>query len=211
MDFDLEILMRLGLAILWGGLVGAEREYRGKSAGFRTTILISFGACFFTLMSELIGSPGNPDRIASNIVTGIGFLGAGVIFRGDNRVNGITTAASIWAVAAVGMGIGGGYYFPAGCASLMILFVLVVLSFLERRIDLFHQTRTFIAKGTMSDNMLKKCEVLMKEHHLKIRLVKQIRDGNHVFATWQIQGRSENLEAFIDVAMIAPFIQRAEY
>ncbi len=76
------------------------------------------------MMSMLIGTASSPDRIASNIVTGIGFLGAGVIFRGDNRVNGITTAASIWAVAAVGMGIGAGYYWPAAYASILILIVL---------------------------------------------------------------------------------------
>ena len=92
---DFEILARFLLAALWGGIVGIERQYRSKSAGFRTMIMISMGACFFTMMSIWIGQANNPDRIASNIVTGIGFLGAGVIFRGDNRVNGITTAATI--------------------------------------------------------------------------------------------------------------------
>lgn len=178
MDFNLEILLRFGLAILWGGLVGAEREYRGKSAGFRTTILISFGSCFFTLMSEFIGAPGNPDRIASNIVTGIGFLGAGVIFRGDNRVNGITTAASIWAVAAVGMGIGAGYYLAAGCASLMILFVLALLPFLEKRIDRLNQTKTVTIKALNTQNPLAHCELLMQQHHIKKKMIKQIREGN---------------------------------
>src|SRR5262249_33409635 len=104
-----EILIRFVLAAIWGGLVGAEREYRSKAAGFRTMIMISMGSCLFTMLSILIGGS-TPDRIASNIVTGIGFLGAGVIFRGETKVNGSTTAASIWAVAAVGMGIGGGYY-----------------------------------------------------------------------------------------------------
>jgi putative Mg2+ transporter-C (MgtC) family protein len=124
---DYEILGRFLLAALWGGMVGAEREYHSKSAGFRTMIMISIGSCFFTMMSAVIGEAGNPDRIASNIITGIGFLGAGVIFRGGNRVNGITTAATIWAVAAVGMGIGAGYYFASASASLLILIVLSVL------------------------------------------------------------------------------------
>lgn len=210
MDFDLEILIRFLLAILWGGLVGAEREYRGKSAGFRTTILISFGSCFFTLMSSVIGYPGNPDRIASNIVTGIGFLGAGVIFRGENRINGITTAASIWAVAAVGMGIGGGYYFAAGCASVLILFVLAVLSFFERRIDAFNQSRTFFIKGNLSDNVQKRCEQMMKTHKLKVKLLKRIRESDHIYITWQIQGSSKNLETFVDEALAATFIKRLE-
>ena len=70
---DYEIFIRFLLAALWGSIVGAERQYRGKSAGFRTVIMISIGACFFTFLSEKIGFPGNQDRIASNIVTGIGF------------------------------------------------------------------------------------------------------------------------------------------
>lgn len=99
-----EILIRFLLAAVCGGIIGAEREYRSKSAGFRTMIMIAIGACLFTMMSEQIGGVGNPDRIASNIVTGIGFLGAGVIFRGENRVNGITTAASIWGGLCTGYG-----------------------------------------------------------------------------------------------------------
>lgn len=95
MSTDLEIIIRFLLAILWGGLVGAEREYKGKAAGFRTTIMISFGACFFTIMSIAIGGDANPDRIASNIVTGLGFLCAGVIFKSDNHINGITTASTL--------------------------------------------------------------------------------------------------------------------
>lgn len=210
MDFDFEILIRFLFAILWGGLVGAEREYRGKAAGFRTTILISFGACFFTLMSSFIGSPDNADRIASNIVTGIGFLGAGVIFRGENRVNGITTAATIWAVAAVGMGIGGGYYFASGCASVLILFVLAVLSHFDRRIDLFNQSKIFTVKGSQGNHIREKCEALMLQYQVKAKVIKRIRDTDGVFITWQLHGRSDNLESFITEMMMADFIERIE-
>src|SRR3954470_18872228 len=132
---DKEILIRFLLAGLWGGIVGLEREYRSKSAGFRTMIMISIGACFFTMMSVKIGSPNSADRIASNIVTGIGFLGAGVIFRGDNRVNGITTAATIWAVAAMGMGIADGLYGLVGVATVIVLSALLLLEKLEAIID----------------------------------------------------------------------------
>ncbi len=78
-----EIIWKIILSIIIGGLIGAEREYRSKSAGFRTLTLICVGATLFTVFSQLIGAPGNPDRIASNIVTGIGFVGAGVIFKSD--------------------------------------------------------------------------------------------------------------------------------
>src|ERR1700748_177102 len=101
-----DIIIKLVLAIVIGGAIGAEREYRSKSAGFRTLTLICLGATLFTILSQYIGGAGNPDRIASNIATGIGFVGAGVIFKGDSahsKVNGITTAAMIWVVAALGM------------------------------------------------------------------------------------------------------------
>jgi putative Mg2+ transporter-C (MgtC) family protein len=110
-DFDLGILIHFLLAILWGSLVGAKREYRSQAAGFRTIIMIAIGACFFANMSATIGGPNNPDRITADIVTGIGFLGVGIIFKANNRINGINIAATIWTVAAVGLGIGMGYYF----------------------------------------------------------------------------------------------------
>src|ERR1700712_182471 len=164
---DTEILIRFLLAALWGGIVGLEREYRSKSAGFRTMIMISTGACFFTIMSKVIGGPINGDRIASNIVTGIGFLGAGVIFRGgENRVSGITTAATIWTVAAVGMGIGAGYYFAAACASILIIIVLAILPYVENKIDKLSQTRTYVLQRSFIANAPQFYEAIMRQHKL---------------------------------------------
>ncbi len=196
MNFDIEILIRFLLSLLWGGLVGAEREYRGKAAGFRTTIMISFGACFFTLMSNAIGGPGNPDRIASNVVTGIGFLGAGVIFRGNDRVNGITTAATIWTVAAVGMGIGGGYYFAAGCASFLILFILGVLPMMQRRIDSLNQPKTLYVRFDRSVNGAEICESAMAAAGIRYRLTKQVKDGQKLHLTWQLSGKAPAMASF---------------
>ena len=141
---DYEITLRFLLAVILGGLIGAEREYRGKSAGFRTMIMISLGSCLFTIISILIGGTSTPDRIASNIVTGIGFLGAGVIFKNENIINGITTSATIWTVAAVGMAVGGGYYFVSIGASIIILIILAVLPYLERLIDKLNQSKIYI-------------------------------------------------------------------
>ena len=95
-------LVRVGLAILIGGLIGAEREYRDKAAGFRTLIFITLGSTLFTMFSARLGGPEDPVRIAANIVTGIGFLGAGTILRGEHGVTGLTTAAAIWLSAALG-------------------------------------------------------------------------------------------------------------
>ena len=208
---DYEIFIRFLLAALWGSIVGAEREYRGKSAGFRTVIMISIGSCFFTMMSERIGGPGNPDRIASNIVTGIGFLGAGVIFRGDNHVNGITTAATIWAVAAVGMGIGGGYYFAAAYASFFIMVVLALLPFLERYIDSLNQIKEYSIKCNLFDNTQIKIEQLLQLHHLKFRLIRQLKEDNDLSGTWQVMGSAKNHKNFIADAMKDKTIKRFGY
>src|SRR5579859_3634406 len=133
MTMSYEIFWKLILAVIIGGAIGAEREYRSKSAGFRTITLICLGATVFTIFSQIIGGSGNPDRIASNIVTGIGFVGAGVIFKGDSKVSGITTAAMIWVTAALGMAIGAGYLLTAALAALLILVVLFIFSLLEGR------------------------------------------------------------------------------
>ena len=113
MDFVQEDAIRLGIALVIGGLIGAEREYHGKAAGLRTMIMICVGSTLFTMISDRIGGSG--DRIAANIVNGIGFLGAGIIFREDSRVKGLTTAATVWVVSALGMCVGAGQYMIALC------------------------------------------------------------------------------------------------
>lgn len=208
---DTEIIYRVLLAALWGGLVGIEREYRSKSAGFRTMIMISMGSCFFTLMSEFIGHGNNPDRIASNIVTGIGFIGAGVIFRGDNKINGITTAASIWAVAAVGMGIGAGYYIASASASILILIVLAILPLVEKKVDAWHQTKTYTIKTNFTADAISNIEQLFVTHHLKFRLTGQIRELKEITSTWQVHGNEKSHTAFIQIMQNMDNISRFEY
>src|ERR1041385_3347429 len=98
--------IKLFAALVAGSIIGAEREYQSKNAGFRTVILITLGSCLFTILSEVMGGTHDPARIAANIITGIGFLGAGAIFKEGVTVKGLTTASVIWIAAAVGMSIG---------------------------------------------------------------------------------------------------------
>src|ERR1700760_4848757 len=98
---EYELIIRLFLSLLFGAVIGFEREYRSKAAGFRTITMITVGSTLFTINSYMLGAPGNPDRIASNIITGIGFIGAGVIFKDGFSVSGLTTASTIWASAAI--------------------------------------------------------------------------------------------------------------
>lgn len=208
---ELEIMFRFALAMLWGGLVGIEREYRSKSAGFRTMIMISTGACAFTMFSQFIGGGENPDRIASNIVTGIGFLGAGVIFRGQHRINGITTAATIWAVAAVGMGIGAGYYFASGCASVLILLVLGLLPLVERYIDRVNRSVEYTIECEHYDGMVERYESIFRSNRLRTRLVHYAKEGSIASITWEAQGHEAMHKKFIAAINNQSEIRRFEF
>lgn len=132
-----ELVGRLLLAAALGGAIGVERELRQKAAGLRTNILIAMGAALFTLMSiELAaGESADPTRIASQIVTGIGFLGAGAILREGGAIRGLTTAATIWMNAAIGVAAGGGRYRLALLATLTTLLTLTALMPLDRYLD----------------------------------------------------------------------------
>jgi putative Mg2+ transporter-C (MgtC) family protein len=132
---DGELIRRLLTAALLGAILGFEREARHKSAGLRTNILIAVGSALFTVMSlELGADGGDPGRIAAQIVTGIGFLGAGAIMRTDSGVQGLTTAATVWVNAAVGVAAGGGSYHLAFIATAVTVGSLLVLNPVERLI-----------------------------------------------------------------------------
>ena len=135
---DAELVTRLLTAAVLGAVIGFERELRQKSAGLRTNILIAIGSAVFTLMSyelaaEVQGS--DPGRLAAQIVTGIGFLGAGAIIQRDGGVQGLTTAATVWVNAAVGIAAGGGEYHLAIITTMVTVAVLLVLHPMERAID----------------------------------------------------------------------------
>ncbi|MDR7415432.1 MAG: MgtC/SapB family protein [Armatimonadota bacterium] len=132
----LEVVLRLGLAVLLGGVVGLEREALEKPAGFRTHILVALGATLFTLISGygFRGSGADPTRIAANVVVGIGFLGAGTIWRHGVGVGGLTTAASLWTVAAIGMAVGTGLYLPAILGTLAVVVILHLFPRIDARL-----------------------------------------------------------------------------
>lgn len=211
MDFpvDYEVLVRFLMAALFGGIVGIEREYRSKSAGFRTMIMISFGSCFFTLMSVLV-SAGSTDRIASNIVTGIGFLGAGVIFRSESKVNGITTAATIWAVAAVGMGIGAGHYFASAFGSVIIIFVLAVLPYVEDFVERVNRSITYHITASYRPEQKVLFENKFKDMKLKSRLVREIKESDVLTLSFDVVGSMKNHEAMVKELLEMPVVRKFE-
>lgn len=119
-----DILIKIFLALMLGGILGMERQYHDKPAGYATNCLICLGAMLFTVLSEYMGGAGgDPGRISAQIVTGVGFIGAGSILRDGNKISGLTTAAGVWLVAAIGMAVGYGQYVLAALTAASILVV----------------------------------------------------------------------------------------
>lgn len=188
-------LLLIFISVILGVLIGAEREYRNKSAGLRTFILICFGTCLFTILSIKIGMD-DPDRIAANIITGIGFLGAGVIFKGGNKIDGITTATTIWATASIGMAVGSGYVYLAVLGTLLVLMILSSLTSFERLIDKEHKIREYrIAVADHHD--MDYCKDLFERHHLKFTISKQQYSEGILTTSWMITGKSARHEALM--------------
>jgi putative Mg2+ transporter-C (MgtC) family protein len=139
-----EAILRLAVAVVLGGLIGFERESLRKDAGLRTHMLVTLGSAGFMVGSVLMVGLANPDgqvgrgditRIGSTIVTGIGFLSGGIIFRSESQVKGLTTAAGLWVTAAVGMLVGAGFYITACGLTGLALFVLLVVHWGEARVE----------------------------------------------------------------------------
>jgi putative Mg2+ transporter-C (MgtC) family protein len=170
MDVVSGAIGRLLLACLLGGLIGLDRELRRKSAGVRTNLLICMGASFFTLLSAVLAGVNSPNRgqVASNIVQGIGFLGAGLIIHNRNRVSGLASAAMIWAVASIGMACGAGLYGAASVAALIVIVAMEVVGLLERRASLKAYSVTYEARGNDQPRMMQ--SILEAMDHINQRL-----------------------------------------
>ena len=188
-------VFKLFLSVLVGCTLGLEREIRGKSAGFRTLALICFGATLFTIASYILGVESNRDRIAANIITGIGFIGAGVIFRNNLSVSGITTAASIWVAAALGMLIGIGEYRLVAISLILALMILYALDFIQYWIDDKFQHRYYrvIIRTTFEREQFNE---KFKDFQLKCKKVKAIRSEDQIVVTFGVSGKESNLVKF---------------
>ena len=154
---DIQLIVKLVLAALLGGLVGLERDFHGHEAGLRTNMMIAISACLFTVLSieafpTGVGAGGFRDtaRVAAQIVVGVGFLGAGAVIQSRDRVRGLTTAATIWLVAAVGMAIGTGEYLAGIFTSIFALAVLVLLAPLSKRLETRARNQSEVEKKTQS-------------------------------------------------------------
>lgn len=192
-----EDLLKIFLAILAGGLIGAEREFQNKAAGFRTLIFICLGATLFTIFSLRISDQGDPARIAAQIVTGVGFIGAGVIMRDAGRVHGITTAATIWLSAALGTGIGMGQYALVGASALSILIVLSLFPRLEHWIDNLRDERSYEIKCSATSANAERIPNMLRNSGLRLYAFKQNKTGSDLFFTGQFSGHPNKHEQLV--------------
>lgn len=167
-------VFRLLLALVAGALVGLERESHAKPAGFRTYIIICVASCLLMLISIFIPQTfanfknGDPGRIASQVVTGIGFLGAGAILRFGVNIKGMTSAATIWAVAAIGMAIGCGFYIAAALAVLLTLFSLYTLEIIEEKVLGWKSYKRLTFICSRKPGVFEKIQSVIGKHNLKI-------------------------------------------
>jgi uncharacterized membrane protein YhiD involved in acid resistance len=141
-------LIRLVLSLVLGGVIGFEREYHGRPAGFRTHILVSLSSCLIMLISMYgFGDDSDPARLAAQVITGVGFLGAGAILRNGEDIKGLTTAATLWISSAVGLACGNGFYFGAIATTIMVIILLIFLKNIDVVLDKSRPQVTLIAQG----------------------------------------------------------------
>lgn len=207
----IEVIIKLLIAVLIGGIIGAEREYHNKSAGLRTLMLICLGSTLFTMFSMEIGKDGSPDRIAGGIVAGIGFVGAGVIFMGGTGINGVTTAATIWVTAALGMGVGAGHQYAALIGCIVLVGILYTFTKIEIWIDRINCAHTYKVTCPYREKVFEHFEALMKQHKLKFVRGPQSRDNQTVSATWEAEGAKKDHNAFIHLILNDVTVQKFEF
>jgi putative Mg2+ transporter-C (MgtC) family protein len=195
-----ETLLQLLLAVVVGGLIGAEREYHNKAAGFRTLIFICLGSTLFTsfsiAISRLAGTF-DPARLAAQIVTGVGFIGAGAILRDAGRIIGLTTAATIWLVAALGIGIGIGEYGIVGAGTAVTIIVLALFPRLEAWIDALRDDAVYEITTTSPETI----EALLAASRLKRLAIKRTRCGARITYYCHLRGKPALHTAFVQHLM----------
>jgi putative Mg2+ transporter-C (MgtC) family protein len=204
-------ILSLLLAVIAGGIIGLERELKVKSAGFRTLIFICVGATLFTILSMKIGGQQEITRIAANIVVGIGFLGAGVIIRDGGRVVGITTAATIWLTAALGMSLGSKQYMLALLVTLVSVIVLWIFPVLEKLIHMIREERTYEIVCMCSSDKIKLLNDQFRINGLKIRSFRQIKLGNQMRCVWDVYGSSNSHDTLTQTLFSDPDVKEFHY
>ena len=209
---DIEKLL---LAAVLGAIIGLDREYRSKPAGFRTLLLVSMGAALFTIVSyrmALLDPLGNSDvtRIASNIITGIGFIGAGIIFRNGLDVQGLTTSATVWATAAIGMTVGIGEYRLAVAATAITWATLFFLQYVENMMEDIMKTQKYRVTWRGQQESINFDE-LFEARYFKVKESKLTKQGDLITAEWTLKAGKKAHEQFVQKLLSDPDVVALEH
>src|SRR5467141_1470302 len=187
--FRLELMLQVGLATILGGAIGMERELGGKPAGLRTNILICIGSVLYTHLSiAMVGAAADPTRVAGQIVTGVGFIGAGTILHARGAVVGLTSAATIWVVAAIGVALGSGYYLEGIATTLLVLVVLQGLGRVERLVARQSTRSTLSVHAHPDPTVLDELEAVVRRTGLEIERQASRRENVDLVIDFTLRG-----------------------
>ena len=210
MEINSNDLTTMLVSVLCGGLLGIEREFLNKSAGLRTIVLICLGSTIFTMVSQRVG--GSEDRIAANIVTGIGFIGAGVIFKENFNVRGLTSAAVIWISSAIGMVIGIREFYLAYILTFIVLIVLSGFAQIEALMDFINHKRTY--RITFQDDKLTNIDLILdmaKDEKLKASMKHLSKSDSRLLVNFEIKGNKKHFQVLTEKFIAKPEILGLEH
>ena len=187
-------IIRLIVAALLGGAIGLERQFRHKPAGLRTNLFICVGSAMFTVLSDQLagGYGGDHTRVAAQIIPGIGFIGAGSILHSRGGVVGLTTAATLFVVAGVGMAAGGGLYVTATFATIVILIALALLGRLEAHLSMQSVAMSYEVTGASASSVLAEINRVLDQGHRAMQSVRVAGDPNHARVVFSVEAPAED-------------------
>jgi putative Mg2+ transporter-C (MgtC) family protein len=213
-DLLSKTLVRLTLAAVLGGIIGLERELKRKPAGLRTNIFICFGSAMFTILSTELAKDfgiGDHTRIAAQIIPGIGFIGAGSILHDKGGVSGITTAATIFVVASIGMAAGGGLYVPAIFATMLIYLALHLLGILERQLNLKPLTMNYtVISARTADDLVAEVNSILEDQGKEMQAMHLSRSGEKEKLVFRMDGTRHEHKLLMEQLRQSPDISKLE-
>jgi putative Mg2+ transporter-C (MgtC) family protein len=203
-------IFRLLVAAILGGLIGLEREFKHRAAGLRTNMFICFGAAMFTLLSQrLAGIPSDAARIAAQIIPGIGFIGAGSILHTRGLTTGLTSAATLFVVASVGMAAGGGLYLTAIFATALVLLALFILGHLEETFNVKQLITSYEVTGGSVDEITHEVNRILEAHHRMMQNVAAGDTGMHIRLQFDVEGCSREQKQLLNQLKASTVLQSA--
>lgn len=199
--FRLDLMLQLALAVLLGGAIGLERELGGKPAGLRTNILICMGSVLYTKLSISLGVAGDHSRVAAQIVTGVGFIGAGTILHARGAVVGLTSAATIWVVAAIGVALGAGLALEAVGTTLFVIVVLQGLGRIERIVERQSTVSRLLIHARPDPSPIEDLETVVRRTGVDIIRQEQRKENVDLVVEFELRG-AKRLQDQVMIALL---------